>query len=344
MALCFFAVIILSFFTGIAIGYIIFEFYIMNRSDINFDYIEGDEVNNFLEEIRRSKDNGARMLNYRTNTRNNTDTAFIRSETVNVPHNNTQTSLSSKFRKKMNAELEGYEEVVSLDKADDIVESEEQNENIEEIAFTMPQGTPDIPDEDMIEETDEEFTSEEDDFVADDDFLKKYYYSDDETASDEDTEMVEESSDEENGRTLLIDESNTDDTIEKSNEHTYTSLQTVYLDDEPKDDDTHFFITKVKPINSSDILLQDNEEPDLSKISEISSTHDKVVSQTTIELPSVEKKDKIESNVCIPLGGSTSSETSTNNTFVAIPLTMTEKPIEPDAPPKRKRGRPRKKK
>ena len=77
MILCFFAIIILSFFTGISLGYIFFEFYTMTRKSTNFDFIEGDEVGNFLEDIRRSRENGARMLKYDIGTRspmqNNTD-------------------------------------------------------------------------------------------------------------------------------------------------------------------------------------------------------------------------------------------------------------------------------
>ena len=341
MAFCFLAVIILSFFTGIAIGYIIFEFYIMNRSGINFNYVEGEEVNSFLEEIRRSKDNGARMLNYRTNTRNSTDAVLVRNE-GNRPIStaNKTESLSSRLRKNLTNPLEGYEEVVSVE--ENIEEEAVEMESTQNIAQTevYPSDIEDTYDA-MSEEYNEEDDASEEDFVVDDEYLKKYYITEEDddsssTAKLEDSIItnIEEQED--------IEESAT---ASESYDCSYADTEMYSSDDfsiNPEFDTENSDIIDVSDTETTiekDMLLNNETEEQV----EVDKTSDKIISNTAIELPKSDKQDKIVSNVCIQLGG-TSKKDDSGSSFVAIPLTMTEKPVEPDAPPKRKRGRPRKKK
>jgi hypothetical protein len=342
MALCFFAVIILSFFTGIAIGYIIFEFYIMNRSDINFNYVEGDEVNNFLEEIRRSKDNGARMLNYRTNTGNNTDTALTRNE-LGTKRSTTSkvASLSSRIRMNM------------IDKADVSEETIQTNDLIEEVVPAVQEENENsVLDKDIIEENDAENTetfneqnaeseeydamddlldSDENDFEVDDEYLKKYYYTENNDIDDAKTSL-------EDSPLNNIEEVDNIDNIEENNSVEETDVVTA---EENPNVTKNIVIEKCLEDNTQDIRIDKDEAKETA--SDKYDVQDKIISNTAIELPTSDKQDKIASNVCIPLGGS-SNKDNKSNSFVAIPLTMTEKPVEPEAPPKRKRGRPRKKK
>ena len=340
MALCFLAVIILSFFTGIAIGYIIFEFYIMNRNGINFNYVEGEEVNSFLEEIRRSKDNGARMLNYRTNTRNSTDAVLVRNEgSKAISAANKTESLSSRLRKNLNNPLEGYEEVVSVEENIEETAEMEGTQNISQSEVYSS----DIEDayDTMSEEYNEEDDASEEDFVVDDEYLKKYYITEEDDVSS-DTAKLEDSIITNIEEQEDIEES---PTASESYDYSYADTEMYSSDDfsiNPEFDtensdvadvsDTESTIEKDVPLNN-----ETEEQVDIDKAS------DKIVSNTAIELPKSDKQDKIVSNVCIQIGG-TPQKDDNSSSFVAIPLTMTEKPVEPDAPPKRKRGRPRKKK
>jgi hypothetical protein len=95
-------------------------------------------------------------------------------------------------------------------------------------------------------------------------------------------------------------------------------------------------------------LNEDNETHNIENKADEQEANKEQTSKTTenkntktVESKPSEKVDKIVSNVCINIGGTSSN---TQNGFVGIQLTMTEKPVEPDAPPKRKRGRPPKKK
>lgn len=342
MALCFFAVIILSFFTGIAIGYIIFEFYIMNRSDINFNYVEGDEVNNFLEEIRRSKDNGARMLNYRTNTRNNTDTALTRNE-LGTKRSTTSkvASLSSRIRMNM------------IDKADVSEETIQTNDLIEEVVPAVQEENENsVLDKDIVEENDAENTetfneqnaeseeydamddlldSDENDFEVDDEYLKKYYYTESNDIDDTKTSLKD-------SPLNNIEEVDNIDNIEENNSVEETDVVT---EEENSNVTESIAIEERLEDNIQDIHIDKDEEKET--VSDKYDVQDKIISNTAIELPTSDKQDKIASNVCIPLGGGSNKDNKPNS-FVAIPLTTTEKPVEPEAPPKRKRGRPRKKK
>lgn len=334
MALCFLAVIILSFFTGIAIGYIIFEFYIMNRNGINFNYVEGEEVNSFLEEIRRSKDNGARMLNYRTNTRNSTDAVLVKNDGNRpVPITNKTESLSSRLRKNLNNPLEGYEEVVSTE------ENIEETEAIETVNTELTEFNSHNID-DTFDTMSEEYDASEEDFVVDDEYLKKYYV----TEEDDTTSSTAELKDDD-----IIDaneqKNDAENTVEsETDEYPYIDSEMYSSDDfriEPEFDTENDVATDtpdVVPTVSEDAISNDETE----EKTDVDKAPDKIVANTAIELPKSEKQDKIVSNVCIQLGGTPKKED--NSSFVAIPLTMTEKPVEPDTPPKRKRGRPRKKK
>lgn len=338
MALCFLAVIILSFFTGIAIGYIIFEFYIMNRNGINFNYVEGEEVNSFLEEIRRSKDNGARMLNYRTNTRNSTDAVLVRNDGSRpISTANRVESLSSRLRKNLNNPLEGYEEVVSTE--ENIEEATETTEVQDTVQTEFV--SHDIGDTyDASDEYDESEDASEEYFVVDDEYLRKYYVTDDDTSDDvsDDIPILEDSV----AVNIEEQENIADISEDEVDEYSYIDAEMYSSDDfriEPE-----FDTEETSTVQNEENPVSEEKMDDISEAkSNVDEPTDKIVANTAIELPKSEKQDKIVSNVCIQLGG-TPKENNTCSSFVAIPLTMTENPVEPDAPPKRKRGRPRKKK
>ena len=350
MAFCFLAVIILSFFTGIAIGYIIFEFYIMNRNGINFNYVEGEEVNSFLEEIRRSKDNGARMLNYKTNTRNSTDAVLVRNEGSRpISTASRVESLSSRLRKNLNNQLEGYEEVVSTEEnVEEVVETTETQDTLQtELTSHNIEDTYDA----MSEEYNEDEDASEEDFVVDDEYLKKYYITEDDdipngTSNLEDGDIL--NIEEQNDTVADVAEAKTDLDTE-TDEYPYIDTEMYSSDDfriEPEFDTESDTVAETSDTDTSiaeDIEPNDKQEIETGIKTNVDEVSDKIVANTAIELPKSDKQDKIVSNVCIQLGGTPKKDDS-GSSFVAIPLTMTEKPVEPDAPPKRKRGRPRKKK
>lgn len=340
MALCFFAVIILAFFTGIAIGYILFEFYVMTRKDINFYFVEGDEVNNFLEEIRRSKDNGARMLNYDINNKNNSGTI---SQTISSGRNRPR-SLSSILRGDNGESAFAGSVSHETEQNTNILNNEDLNEENLNVSR--------IENDNM-----ENLTDENDDFIPDDDFLKKYYRDDYDEAEESVVENISDGN--------IDDELSEYDDIVKDEEDTSIQnnddIQTEEVNAQESDN----------CVFDEEMMFKDSDEytddmladlMDESNISTIEETDEQITENDTVtneiekkELKPEElnpkdtsKQDKIESNVCIQLGGSTTSVgigiNSSSGSFVSIPLTMTEKPVEPDAPPKRKRGRPRKNK
>ena len=361
MALCFFAVIVLSLFTGLAIGYIIFEFYVMARISLYFNYVEGDEVNNFLEEIRKSKDNGARMLNYRTDTKR-TD------ENNHRPTRTRPVSLSSLIRENMQNASE--EDEVFRNRTSLVTATTSPIESLQ---------TNDVPEGELGE-----------DFVPDDNLLKKYYYdnlppeaqetvmSTSEEAIEEQsiaktiskegvvaesTEIITETKDnaiiatvsdtEDINHAEEIDNSQTttgnddfdynfgsfDDFSTSSYASETSEYETEINEDTPKHDELSLISQEdetksdTKNNDTKNVAIEPEKETHMSekeKDEEKSEGKDKT-----------DKRDKIVSNVCINIGGNASQ---TQNGFIGIPLTMTEKPVEPDAPPKRKRGRPPKKK
>lgn len=355
MALCFLAVVILAFFTGIAIGYIVFEFYIINRSNIKFYFVEGEEVNSFLEEIRRSKDNGARMLKYNVNDNN--------SHQNPVPQQTSGRngrSLSSLLRY-------GYSEPIQpVVSEQNSVEQKLSTAEIEQEKLLVENQVDDI-------EYTESNTGIDDDFVPDDDFLKKYYYDSEEEANEQNNigefaDIMGEN---------LSDEEVTDEDEETVNEDVETNEDDIedIVPDEDFDlsslidsGDNSFYDDNDKEFNDevsneieedqttvpdtikedkNELAIKDDVEEDIKYISAEKQTEN---TNTSIKLPTSKSNDKIESNVSIQLGGSSTSPTKPNGiefssgSFVNIPLTMKEKPVEPSEPPKRKRGRPRKNK
>ena len=330
MALCFFAVIILSFFTGIAIGYILFEFYVMTRKDINFYFVEGDEVNNFLEEIRRSKDNGARMLNYDINMRNNRGTI---SQTISNGRVRPR-SLSSILRG------DAPEEPVL---AGPITHETEPTENAQFIEETGKEEFFNISN--IENDIMENLTDENDESVPDEDFLKKYYKDDYENTEVSDSE---DKSDEIKTQDIEDEFSEYNDIVKDNQDFESSPNNEVQSADaieiaEPSDD----VVLKDSDDFTDDMLSDLMDLPDTENKSEENLvTDNKTVTEEKLE--EEKKNDKIESNVCIQLGGSTTGVgigiNSSSGSFVSIPLTMTEKLVEPETPPKRKRGRPRKNK
>ncbi len=366
MALCFASVVILSFFTGITIGYITFEFYIVKKNKVTFNFIEGDEVDNFLEEIRKSKDNGARMLNYGTKpvARSTPESGLNRL----ARKQNDKKSLSAQMRENMNIEKEESAEIIvdtvvisadgSITTEMDAVTASHADASFEENAVIDEQDNHFMDDEEMMVGDEDlmggdEYDSDADEFALDYELLKEYYTNEDENdntveALDEE-ENVTDNNDE--GVAEVADESivSTSDEIivEAENDETEEIALSIEEDMSSIPEDMTNIVTEYDTNDNatvSDDVTEIEAEKDKSS-EEKEDTTDKSESITNVVLPTPDtnKNDKIASNVCIPLGGSsTSGQPIVSN--VSIPLTMTEKPVEPQEPPKRKRGRPRKNK
>ena len=372
MIVCFVAVIFLAFFTGIAVGYIFFEFYAVNNSLIQFNYMEGDdEVDNFLEDIRRSKDNGARMLNIRNGIkvngmsssvsskapmsmsallRQNREEADVEQTTVDNPFNNP-------LEKQNSQDFIQPENAISNEIVDTGINYNSETDNI-----TIDNGN--IDENPLtIEDSEFEFTEEnvpDDEFDVEDydnDFLQKYFY-DKEISSDDIAESTPVNNDK-----VSVDETVSADEISDENQNI---ISDDLMDDifSSMNDDNNILTNDNETDNASltspipededstiekvgkDINNNEEFNDDFMSMLENISINDEITETNTVEEKEENnentsvKTDKIESSVCISLGGSSTPTEGLLN----IPLVMTEKPVEPTEPPKRKRGRPRKKK
>lgn len=369
MVICFVAVIILAFFTGIAVGYIFFEFYAMNNSLIQFNYMEGDEeVGNFLEDIRRSKDNGARMLKFGTGNINNSTSA-------NIQNTRKPMSMSALLRQNMQECEETAEEINSDNPFSEslpetllptthtgITEVSEQNIQLEEVH------------DENFEYTEENTPNELEQEPFDEDFFKKYLSDENEVETAEDSNIenddIENTTLENTHESLAEDEENfiSDDlmsdifdSMTSSNDDVSSCYQDEEITEEandmlltspiPEDEDSEIqTVGESLPNNAEfnddfmsmleNISISNEDDQSVEVTNENSPSEDDVVKPNSESTePPIQKNDKIESSVCISLSGTSSSEGLLN-----IPLVMTEKPVEPTEPPKRKRGRPRKKK
>ena len=350
MALCFASVVILSFFTGITIGYITFEFYIIKKNKITFSFIEGDEVNKFLEEIRKSKDNGAKMLNYNTSAMRKSPSASSTLERTLKKEKN-QESLSARMRQNMQIETpdEIIANTVSITIDDDALLLKEDVEiGIEEGTMdAIPVAAPTIEYADESDEMEFDVPDDDDEFEFDEDFMKKYYVTDAPAAISatnvaEDVPYLE---DDENSASILSEEGDYEFVQEESSSPPEILSNDNGAEAETLSSDT----TDAQGFrDEATIVTQDDNSAPLPIVPEPDKEtkfNSGIEANTNIAIPvtTSSKNDKIESNVCIPLG-SGSAGIGFSQGSVSIPLVMTEKPVEPSEPPKRKRGRPRKNK
>jgi hypothetical protein len=215
------------------------------------------------------------------------------------------------------------------------------------------------------EDSEFEFTEDNvpnDEFDVEDydsDFLQKYFYDKDVAQATDDSGIENKTDITDN---VLSDE-NIDDTENLISDDLMDDIFSSMSDNEDittpdSEEDISSLTTPIPEDEDSAIKeigkeIENNEsfnDDFMSMLNNISVNDD--ISETSTETESetltdnenkedtASKSDKIESSVCISLGGSSTSTEGLLN----IPLVMTEKPVEPTEPPKRKRGRPRKKK
>lgn len=361
MALCFASVVILSFFTGITIGYILFEFYIVKKNKVSFNFIEGDEVDKFLEEIRRSKDNGAKMLNYGTNHAPKSKTPISGVERFLKKKNNNK-SLSARMRENMSIEKEDSAEVIIdtvVIPASGLFSNEADSDSIavesagdisygigedEQVNYSMDDEEMMGGDEDLM--GGDEYDSDADEFALDYELLKEYYMDEDSSDDDDDFKITEEESAAtseatENIETSTIDEANSAfEKIDNTEKENNCELLVAISEEHAETNNDTFSSNEVANITDEEESIKSTTQVDVSDRTEGNSQS---TTNIALPIPEANKNDKIASNVCIPLGGNTTVGQAIGSN-VSIPLTMTEKPVEPSEPPKRKRGRPRKNK
>ena len=311
-------------------------------------------MNNFLEEIRRSKDNGAKMLNY------NTDPDSSSSSNNPQDKNSKKPSLSSLFRRNMKTEkIDVKESEFSISLEDNNISKENEIfetamsvidiensilENDFEIRRTDIQKTSEeqnnttIKDEsiDIVNDNDADANIDEDDdniFSFDEDFMKKYYYDDISSQSENSSDCSDKSIEENPFSTTdnpPVDNIETNVKIAESDtlKNSFEEIDTDIILGDTSKNDTDIIVEEESSLPSTPLLNEKNTD-------NASINNDVSISDV--------KVDKIESIVCIQIGNN-SSKLSEMEGFVNIPLTVTVKPVEPDTPPKRKRGRPRKNK
>ena len=163
--------------------------------------------------------------------------------------------------------------------------------------------------------------------------MKKYYYDDISSQSENSSDCSDKSIEENPFSTTdnpPVDNIETNVKIAESDtlKNSFEEIDTDIILSDTSKNDTDIIVEEESSLPSTPLLNEKNTD-------NASINNDVSISDV--------KVDKIESIVCIQIGNN-SSKLSEMEGFVNIPLTVTVKPVEPDTPPKRKRGRPRKNK